>query len=270
MSDLSRKDELFKRIESYLATTGFDETDAKIYVLALSRGILNSSDVSEEFSEIRQNTAVARLKNLASKGFLEMISKETTSKRPYVINFKAIHPRIALKETLEKARELPRLLELYDEHWEALAENPKQDVEIWLSKSERIGIRIGASVLGGAKQEIKIYSHDCSWYKYTDIQTSLESARSNGATITVIAHNLEEAISRNLKKMNVLLYSCENNHGPPFCIVDRNWLILPVQSGTLSRQFSTIRTNDKYLIDSFLGLFDTALSCSSKWGKRNV
>jgi sugar-specific transcriptional regulator TrmB len=270
MSGLSKKDELFKRIESCLVTTGLDETDAKIYVLALSKGRINSSDVAEEFSNIRQNTAVARLKNLANKGFLETISKETLCKKPYVMNFKVIHPRIALKDILEQTKELPKLLGFYDEHWEALAENPTQETEIWLSKSERIGIKIGASILSGAKQYIKIYSNDCSWCKYQDIETSLRSAHSHGATITVIAHNPEKAVVERLKENKVALFSCTENYGPPFCVVDSDWLILPVQSGTVSRQFSMLRTNDRYLIAGFLSLFETVLSCSSKWGRKNV
>jgi len=270
MGSLDRKEELFKQIESCLVATGFDQTDAKIYVLALNKGVLDSSDVSDEFPEIRQSTAVERLKNLAKRGFLEVISRETSSKRPYAMNFKAIHPRTALEETLEKTRQLPRLLEVYDEHWDFLSENPKQDTETWLAKSERIGTKIGASVIGGAKQEIKIYSHDCSWFKYIDIQTSLEKAQSNGASITIIAHNPEKSVVKSLQDLHVSLYTCKSCYGPPFCIVDRNWLFLPIQSGTLSKQFSSLRTNDRYLINNFLGLFETVLSCSTLWGKKNV
>ena len=171
MSSLGKKEELFKDIESYLVTMGFDQTDAKIYVLALNRGTLSSSDVSEEFPEIRQNTAVERLKKLVKKGCLEFNSEETKSKHPSAMNFKAVHPKVALREVLEKTKELPKLLELYEEHWDHLAEKPGQDSETWLSKSEVVGIRIGASVLSGATEEVKIYSHDCSWCRYNDVQT---------------------------------------------------------------------------------------------------
>jgi sugar-specific transcriptional regulator TrmB len=270
MGSLSRKQELFKQIEACLVATGFDQTDARIYVLALNKGTVDSSDVADEFPEIRQTTAVERLKHLAKKGFLELISRETSSKRPYAMEFKAIHPRTALEETLEKTKELPRLLELYDEHWDFLSENPKQDDETWLAKSEKIGTRIGASVIRGAKHEIRIYSHDCSWFQYNDIQTSLEKALSNGASVTVIAHNPESVIAKNLQGLGVSLYACKNRFGPPFCIVDRDWLFLPIQTGTLSKQFTSLRTNNRYLLDNFLSLFENALSCSIPWGEKNV
>ena len=269
MSGLNRKDELFKGIESYLVTTGFDPIDSRIYVLALSKGKITSSDVSDEFTDIRQSTAVARLKNLAKKGYLDMIQIETASRKPYAMEFRAVNPRNALKEKLQKAKELPQLLERYDEHWEALGENPTQDTEIWLSKSESVGARIGASIFEGAKQEIKIYSHDCSWCKYPDINESLENTCSNGVTVTIIANN-PKIIQKSVKKMNAVLKFTEENYGPPFCIVDIDWLILPIQNGTLSKKFSMIRTNDKYLIENFSGLFKNALNHSSDWGKNNV
>lgn len=271
LSSLSKKEDLFKALNSFLVATGkLDTTDANIYVLALNKGVINSSDVSDEFPSIRPNTAIARLKTLAKKGFLDIVSKETSSRRPYTIIFKAVHPRIALKEILQKTLELPGLLSRYDEHWEILAENPKQDTETWLSKSERVATRIGASILSGAKQEVKIYSHDCSWFKYFDIQQSLKNARSNGATVSVVAHNPEKSVAKSLVDLKVSLYKCERFFGPPFCVVDKNWLFLPVQSGTLSKQFSTFRTNDKYLINNFLSLFETALGCSTPWGKKDV
>ena len=269
MSGLGRKNQLFKQIESYLATAGFDQTDAKIYALALSKGKINSSIVSEEFPNIRQSTAIERLKSLARKGCLETIPKETAGRRPYAIEFKAINPRIALKEHLQKAKELPELLELYDEHWEALGENLSQDTEIWVSKSERVSARIGASILDGAKQEIRIYSHDCSWCKYSILQISLENATKRGVTIVIIADNFERT-PKNVTKLPITLYLSKNNYGSPFCIVDEDWLILPVQNGTLLKKFLMIRTNDRYLINNFSELFKTALSYSSIWGKNNV
>jgi hypothetical protein len=267
MGSLNKKEELFSGIKAFFVATGkLDEIDAKIYVLALKKGVVSSSDVSDEFPEIRSSTAIARLKSLANKGFLEYIPKETSRKRPCAIDFKAIHPKDALGEVLERTKLLPELLALYDEHWESLAENPKKDTETWLSKSEKEAARIGASILDAAKQEVKIYSHDCSWFKYIDVQSSLEAARSNGATINVIAHNPEETVARDLIKMKVSLFKCEKCFGPPFCIVDKSWLFLPIQSGSLQRQFSALRTNDEYLINNFLSLFETALSCSTSWG----
>lgn len=270
-SSLSKKEDLFKTLHSFLVATGkLDTTDANIYVLALNKGVINSSDVSDEFPNIRPNTAIARLKTLAKKGFLESVSKETSNRRPYTVIFKAVHPRIALKEVVQKTLELPGLLSQYDEHWEILAENPRQDTEVWLSKSEKIATRIGASILSGAKQEVKIYSHDCSWFKNLDIQQSLVEARSNGATISVVANNPEKGVATSLADLKVSLYKCEKCFGSPFCVVDKNWLFLPVQSGTLSKQFSTFRTNDKYLVNNFLSLFETALDCSTIWGKKDV
>jgi hypothetical protein len=270
-SSLSKKEDLFRTLHSFLVATGkLDTTDASIYVLALNKGVINSSDVSDEFPNIRSNTAIARLKTLAKKGFLESVSRETSSRRPYAVTFKAVHPRIALKEVLQKTLELPGLLSQYDEHWEILAENPRQDTEVWLSKSEKVATSIGASILSGAKQEVKIYAHDCSWFNNFDIQQSLADARSNGATVSVVAHNPGKDIAISLVDLKVALYKCEECFGPPFCIVDKNWLFLPVQSGTLSKQFSALRTNDQYLINNFLSLFETALGCSTLWGKKDV
>lgn len=114
-----------------------------------------------------------------------------------------------------------------------------------------------------------IYSHDCSWSKYIDINSSLENASSNGVTVTIIANN-PERIQKSSKKTNVILKITKENYGSPFCIVDTDWLILPIQNGTLSKKFSMIRTNDKYLIGNFSELFKTALNHSSNWGKNNV
>jgi len=268
MSSLSAEKDLFKELHSFLVTTGkLGETDANIYVLALKKGVIKSSDVSNEFPEIRPTTALARLRALVNQGFLEFLPKETASKRPYAINFKAVYPRIALRAVVEKSKELPYLLERYDEHWEFLAEKPKEDTETWLAKSARTAISIGASMLNGAKQEIEIYSHDCSWFGNIDIQTSLENALSNGVTVTVIADRLAASVANKMVEMGISLYACKNCYGLPFCIIDRRWLFLPTQSGTLSRQYCAIRTNDKYMVDNFLSLFKTILSCSKPWGK---
>ncbi len=264
MSDLSKDLELYEKIQSYLISTGLDSKDAKIYVLALNKGTITSRDVSNEFSEIRQNTAITHLKRLAQRGFLEYSSKETTNRKPYSIDFKVINPRIALKEQLEKAKELPTLLNRYDEHWEFLGENLIHEPDIWSSKNERVGIKIGASIISGSKEEIKIYSHDCSWCRFIDIQTALEDAYSNGVSITVIAQDFNKLLLEALKEIDISLFSCEGDYGAPFCIIDNDWLILPLQNGTISKQFSMVRTNDKYLINNFLKLFETVLSCSQK------
>lgn len=270
-SSLNKKENLFKTLHSFLVATGkLDTTDANIYVLALNKGTINSSDVSNEFPNVRPNTAIARLKTLAKKGFLESMAKETSSRRPYTVTFKAVHPRIALKEVLQKTLKLPTLLSQYDEHWEILAENPRQDTEVWLSKPEKMAARIGASILSGAKQEIKIYSHDCSWFKNLDIQQSIEDACSNGAAVRVVANSPEGTIAKSLVDLKAYLYKCEKCFGSPFCIVDKNWLFLPLQSGTLSKQFSAFRTNDKYLVNNFLSLFETALDSSTLWGIKDV
>ena len=268
MSSLSEEKDLFSKLHSFLVTTGkLDETDANIYVLALKKGVIKSSDVSEEFSRIRPNAAIARLKGLAKKGLLEVAPKETIGKRPYGMIFKAIHPRTALKDVVEKSLELPHLLERYNEHWEILSEKPAQDTKIWLTKSAKAAKRIGCSMLGGAKQEIKIYCHDCSWFEILDIQTSLETAVANGVTVVVIANNPPKHIVEKLTQTGISLYICESSYGLPFCIIDNCWLFLPTQSGILSKQYCAIRTNDKYMVDNFANLFDTALSCSELWRK---
>ena len=271
MSSLSQKRDIFKELLSFLITTGkLDQKDADIYVLALKKGVIKSSDVSDEFSDVRPSTAITRMNRLAKKGFLEVLPKETTRRRPYAVKFRAIHPKIALEEVVEKAIALPKLLELYDEHWEFLAEKAKLDSEMWLAKSQKAAIGIGCSMLRGSKKEIRIYSHDCTWFNNVDVQTSLQDARSNGITITVIAHNPEDGIVEMLTNMGISVHACKGFCGPPFCVIDKQWLFLPVQSGTLSKQFSVMRTNDKYLVDNFLSLFDTALSYSQPWRGKNV
>ena len=268
MSSLSDEKDLFKELYSFLVTTEkLDPTDSNIYVFALNRGVIKSSDVSNEFPKIRPNTAIARLKGLARKGLLEVAPKETVSKRPYAMSFKAIHPRIALEDVVEKSMELPHLLERYDEHWEFLAEKQVEDTEMWLARSAKVARSIGASMLSGAEQEIKIYSHDCSWCEFIDIQTSLENAVSNGVKVTIIANEPSQRITEKLIEIGTSLYICKNSYGLPFCIIDGRWLFLPTQSGTLSKQYSAIRTNDKYMVDNFVSLFETALSCSELWGK---
>lgn len=267
-SSLSNEKDIFKELYSFLVTTGkLRPKDANIYVLALKKGIIKSSDVSNEFPKIRPNAAIARLKDLADRGLLEVAPKETVSKRPYGMNFKAIHPRIALEDVVKKTLELPKLLERYDEHWEILAEKPIQDTEIWFAKSVRAARNIGASMLGGAKKEIKIYSHDCSWFEKIDIQTALENAVSNGVAVAIVADNPPKKIAEKMIEMGISMSCCKNCYGLPFCIIDKRWLFLPTQSGTLSKQYSAIRTNDKYMVDNFVSLFETALSCSKPWGK---
>lgn len=268
MSSLRREKDLFEELHSFLVTTEkLDPTDASIYVLALKKGIIRSSDVSDEFPKIRLNAAIARLKALAERGFLEVAPKETISKRPYAMSFKAIHPRTALKDIVEKAIELPNLLGRYDEHWEFLAENLDQGTGIWLAKSAKVAIALGASMISGAKKEIKIYCHDCSWFEYMDIQSALEDALTNKVSVSVIADGAHVRIAKKLMEMGISLYSCGNFKGPPFCIIDNCWLILPAQTGTLSKKYSSVRTNNKYLVDHFASLFGTAISCSKPWGK---
>ena len=267
MSSVSKKRDIFNELRSFLVTTEkLDSKDARIYVLALKRGIVKSSDVSDQL-QIRRTTAIARLKALAKKGFFEFAPKETAKKRPYGIEFKAVHPRIALEDVVKKAVELPHLLELFDEHWEVLAEKPVQETEMWFAKSPRVARCIGASMLSGAMQGIKIHSHDCSWFEGNDIHISLENAISNGATVTVVASNMPENIAKRLTDIGASLYECKEHYGVPFCLVDNLWLFLPTQYGALSRQYCSIRTNDKYMIENYAGLFKTALSCSTPRGK---
>lgn len=270
MGSLSKEKDLFKELDSFLVTIGkLDPKDASIYVLALKKGVIKSRDVYDEFG-IRPNAAIARLKALTNLGMLEVAPKETAKMHPYSKCFKAINPRIALKDIVKRSMDLPHLLERYDMYEEEiLAESPIQPTEIWIAGSAKAAIRIGASMFSGAKQEIKIYCHDCSWFdEYIDIQESLEDVAKNSISISVIADCPPENTARELTEMGVKFYTCRDFRGPTFCIIDGCWLLLPTQTGTLSKQYSVLRTNDKYIVDEFINLFKTVLSCSKPWGKK--
>jgi sugar-specific transcriptional regulator TrmB len=269
MSSLGKKEKLFRDLRFVLETIArLEKADADIYLLALKRGEIKSSDVTEAYPDIPGNIAIPHLKKLASKGFLEVCPRETKS-QPHATLYRVVNPRIALKKALSKISALPKLLSLYDEHYEFLSKNPIFSSSVWLSKSERVGTTLSASILAAAKQSISIYSHDCSWFQKIELRESLEKASSKGVTTTIIAHDLGEKLAAQLTSMGISLYTCQQPYGPPFCIVDNAWLLLPTQSGTMREQFSILRTNDTYLLSHFSDLFGTALSCSSRW-RHNV
>jgi predicted transcriptional regulator len=267
-SDEKEKD-VCKELTTFLVSIGtLEQIDADLYALALGKGEITSKAVHIEFPKIAPNNAINYLKKLEDKGFLERSSKETRGKHPYTILFKPVHPKMALKKVLENLKSLPGVLGKFDEHWDHLVEGTKQNTEVLQATNERVGFAIGASIIRSAKREIKIYSHDCTWFHNYDLQESIEKALSNNVTVTVIAENPEQSLAKKIIDAHISLRSCGNSFGPPFCLVDEDWLFLPVKSGILSQRFSPIRTNDKYLIHNYRRLFDTILGYSVKWGKR--
>lgn len=267
-SSPKHEEDICKELTSLLVSAGMlEQTQADIYTLALKQGKITTKDVHSEFQSIQQNHAITFLNKLAEKGFLESFSLETEKKHPSKKFFKPIHPKIALSKML---KDLPPILGKFEEYWDHLVEGTVQSSDIWQSESEKIGYNIGASTIAAARREIRIYAHDCTWLYKGDIEESIEKAKANNITVTVVVEKPSEKLAKKILDANMSLYTCDGNFGLPFCVVDDDWLFLPVMNGTVSQRFSALRTSNRYVIQHYQKLFDTILGYSVKWGKNNA
>jgi len=159
----NEEDNPFMVVKTFLATSGkLKELDATIYALGLKEGTITSSDVVEA-TGLRQTTSGDRLRRLASKGFFEVtphVGKAPASGRGHPRKYRAVHPRIVLKDLLKRYDELQPALDIIDQHLEVLAESTGQGGDLWLIQPQKIALRKASAMLRGAERSIKIYSHD--------------------------------------------------------------------------------------------------------------
>lgn len=264
----TRKDLPFIVVRMFLVTSGkLDEKDATIYALGLKKGTITSSDVAEA-TGLRQTTSGNRLRRLASKGFFEVtphVGEAPASGRGYPRKYRVIHPRMVLKDLLVGFNELGPALDLIDQHLEVLAESKVEEGELWLIQPQEMAFRKASAILRGAERTIKIFGHDCTWFRDEGIRNTLKDAVSRGVTVQVLAINPDKTAARGLVNINAELY-LHDFPCIPFCLVDDFLLILPKRGGTVWMQYYLIFTTDRYIVDNFSRMYVKILSCSKPYG----
>jgi sugar-specific transcriptional regulator TrmB len=257
MASAEQKDP-FDALMAFIIEAGkLEKTDAAIYILGLKKGVITSGDIVDASIISRQTTAGDRLRKLSNAGYFEAVLKELNRRgQGRARKFKASPPQVVLRELLEMYQGVNQVLETVNEHREVLSEADPPDDEIWLIKPQKTAMHQVATVIGNAQTSVKIYSHDCSWFRVAAITNALVKARGNKIKISVIATNPNEQIEKWLKKIGGDL---QNTKLPcvPFCVVDDATLFLPCAGGVLGNDYFVIKTKQRYLVDDFVEMFET-------------
>lgn len=255
----------FLGLESFLVESGkMKKDDAKVYVFGLKRGTITSRDVAG-MTGLSQSTAKDRLARLADRGFFESTLGEGHG-RGRAVRYRALHPRLVLKGVIARTEELQSWLAKIDEHLEYLGESPAQESDFWLTKSHEETLSMVASMIEAAKEEIKLYSHDCSWIRVEEIKEAIKAAISKGVKLEVIATNPLEEATHELDDMGVHLENTQFN-GPVFCVIDGSILLMPYKGGALETYYYLMKTNDKHWVTQYLNCFNSIKSSSRPWGE---
>jgi len=250
----------FLGLESFLVDSGkMKKNDAKIYVFGLKRGTITSRDVAS-ITGLSQSTAKDRLTRLADQGCFESTPSEGHG-RGRAIRYRALHPRLVLKKVIAQTEKLQSWFAKIDEHMEYLGESLVQESDFWLTKSHEEALSMVASLIEGAKQEIKLYCHDCSWIRVEGIKEAIKTAVSNGVKLEVIATNPIEDATGYLDGLGVHLENTQFN-GPVFCVIDGSVLLMPYRGGALEAYYYLIRTNDKQWVTQYLNCYNSIRSSS--------
>lgn len=266
-SSETHRDPLKELITHLVEADRLDITDARIYVFGLKKGIITSGDVFDEKIVLRQTTAADRLRRLASKGYFQRTPDEPRMHgRGHAKKYRAIPPEEALYDFLQKYDKIQDCIEKIKESRELLArtsEETRLEDEISLLKPQKVAVSRVAKIIQSAKQSIKIFSHDCTWFDHPKINESLVMASSNKVTIQIFATEADKRIVKNLKKMGVSIKKISVAY-IPFCLVDDSMLLLPCIGGTLSTEYFVILTGQKYLVENFIATFNSFLNWSKE------
>ena len=260
-----QKDPFADLMALLVETHRLDEDDAKIYVLGLKKGIITSGNIVKEKIISRQPTASDRLRRLTNEGYFECTLDEQKMRgKGHTKKYKAIPPEVVLQDYLRNYGEIHACIEKIKEHRELLSETTELENEIWLLKPQKVAMNRTATMIRSAKQNVKIFSHDCTWFYDTEIKDSLGRAISNKVPVQLFATEADERITNGLKKMGISLIK-SSAVCLPFCLVDDSLLLLPCSGGVLSTEYFVISTRQKYLVDNFIGIFNSL----SNWSKKN-
>jgi len=260
MINVKEKDP-FEELQSFLVRIyKLDEIDAKIYALALKKGILTSGIVITEMPELHQQTVSDKLRRLSNKGFListpRVVGVKSEAKR-YPIKYLPVSPRMVLRDTLTMYAHIDKVvLSQIDEHLELLSTKQSEefDEDIWIAKPEEIAMSRWGSAILNAKDRIQIYSHDCTWFNDDGIRNALRGASSKGVKIEVIATHPESKVTVGLSKMGINV-DVTDQPNIPFCIIDKKLLFIPFKGGKLGTRYLFLMTGQKYLIENFVNFF---------------
>lgn len=259
-SSKTRTDPFDELITLLLSTGILDETDAKIYVFGLKKGIITSGGILRERIVSRQSTGADRLRRLSDGGYFESTIGESKIRgRGHGKKYKAIPPEVSLLDFLLKYGEIQGCIDKIRDARELLSEEQEQEDEIWLLKPQKVALHRIAGIIQNAKQSIKIFSHDCTWFDHLEIRESFSLANSKKIDIQIFATKADERTIKGLKKVGI---SVSNVSAPylPFCLIDNSLLLLPCTGGTLSTEYLMIMTSQKYLVDNFMTTFDSLLN----------
>ncbi|MFA5862812.1 MAG: hypothetical protein WDA16_14060 [Candidatus Thermoplasmatota archaeon] len=256
--DGGERGEILARLHDFLLVTAMEAPEAAIYVLALQKGVISSSDVTAHVPGVKNpTTAKDKLDKLASQGFLELSAGEAeggTGKRGKPILFRPIPPSVALRKHLKSAVEVVRDMGRLDELLELGAE-PSDENEVWLLKEEDAALGRLASAIDAASSEVQAYCRDGSWWGDKLIREAVERAAKRGVKVRVAGSQLSEEALGAMKAagLDVIASSIPMS---PFIVVDRTTLFLPHQTGRLSSRYGAIRLTNRYLVRNLSGFVD--------------
>lgn len=233
--------------------------DASIYTLGLKKGVITSGDIVDANIIPRQSTAADRLRKLANAGYFEPELKDADSRgKGRARKFRASPPETVLSELLDMYHGVNQVLETLNEHREVMSEADPVDDRIWLMKPQKAAMRQAAAIIENAQTSVKIYSHDCSWFRITAITNALKKASDNNVSVTVIATKLAEQTTKWLTKTGAAIHTTDFP-SVPYCLIDDSTLLLPCNGGVLGNDYQIIKTRQNYLVKCFLEMFETII-----------
>jgi len=270
-----REKDPFEELQLFLVQTyRLDEIDAKIYTLALKKGMVTSGIVINEMPELHQPTVSDKLRRLANKGFLAATPRVRGTKsdaKRYPSKYLPVSPRLVLKDSLAIYEHVNKVvLSQIDEHMEVLStkESEELDEDIWITKPEEIAMIRWASAIQNAKNSVQIYSHDCTWFNDDGIRNALRTASSQGVKVEVIATQPDSRVISGLSKIGINV-NLTNLPNIPFCVIDKKLLFIPFRGGKLGTRYLFLMSGQKYLVENFMKFFSHALG-QSHGGDVNV
>jgi sugar-specific transcriptional regulator TrmB len=265
MTSSETQENPFDVLLSFLIEAGkLNEIDAKIYVLGLKKGIITSGEVVKERILSRQTTVGDRLRRLANDGYFERTLDEPKLRgKGHARKYKAIPPEVALSSFLEKYQGIHDCIEKIKESRELQSETTELENEIWLIRPQKVAMSRVAAFIRSARQSVKIFSHDCSWFQISEIKDSLQIIASNKVPVQIFATKADEKIDKALKKIGIHLLKTAATY-IPFCLIDDSLLLLSCLGGLLSNEYFVISTKQKYLVNNFAETFNSI----SDWSKK--
>lgn len=261
MSEVSEKE--FELLKSYLLSNSkIPENEVKVYILCLKaasqKSIITSGYVTD-LQPMHQSTAGILLKHLANRGcFMPLVDSKGTRKggRGRTGKYKLLPPGIAFRSIIEEYERARRAIEKIDEHFENLPEGQDDDENgFWIVKPEETAMNLLCNTFRKAAKSIKIYSHDCSWAKVSDIIAALKYCLARNVSIRIVCTNPGKKEKGTLKKLN-LKPVVTTTPGNPFIIIDDELMFLPHKANALGSRYSLMQTRMSYTVENHKNLFE--------------